>query len=111
MAYVGSTLVLLAESIEGTNNLFSYKTSDVGATVLSAGYFSDGAERGMQLGDLVFIYAAGVGFLAYVSLISGFACSLAAVSIALINGNALPTSNPGPGSGLLWNNGSFVCVA
>jgi hypothetical protein len=32
-------------------------------------------------------------------------------TIATLTGTNLPTSNPGVGSGLLWNNAGIVCVA
>jgi len=35
--------------------LWLYKSADVIATVQGAGYFSDGIQRGMQVGDLVYV--------------------------------------------------------
>lgn len=41
----------------------------------------------------------------------GISAVLIAPGPALLNGNTLPTSNPGVGSGKLWNNNGFVVVA
>ena len=69
MAYTGATLSLLGGTIEGGWKFWVYTTSDSLATVKGAGYFSDGGNRGMELGDFVLvintatpayaIYAAG----------------------------------------------------
>ena len=110
MAYIGNNLSTLVQTVEGTFGIFLYVTSDSMVLVTSAGYLSDGVARGMELGDFCFVVSGGVPFLLYCSNVVGKACTLASVSVAL-NGNNLPTSNPGVGSGFLWNNGGVVCVA
>lgn len=112
MAYKGSNLSLMADSIEGTVSFFAYVTTDAVATVSGSGYFVDGGMRGMEVGDLVFLISSGVGYLCYVSNVSAsLAVTITATALGLANGNSLPTSNPGPGSGLFWNNNGFMCIA
>ena len=111
MAYVGANLSMLMETIEGSFSTFVYVTSDTIAQVLAAGYFSDGVERGMSVGDVVFASVGGVPYLLYVASSSHGACSVSPYTLAILNGNGFPTSQPPLGSGLLWNNGGFVCVA
>lgn len=110
MAYTGNTLALIANSIEGTYNIFAYLTADTIGQVLATNYFFDGGERGMGVGDVVFAVCSDNLFILYVSAVSGLACTVTSALLA-INGASLPTVNPGPGSGELWNNGGFVCVA
>lgn len=111
MAYLGSAVTLVTPSIEGTFNVFAYVTADNITAVTATNYFFDGAERGMGVGDWIFCVAAGLPFLMYVISESGFHCTAEVATLAATNGNALPTVPPAPGSGLLWNNGGFVCVA
>lgn len=110
MAYTGGTLSLMANTIEGNFHLFAYITFDTIAEVLAAGYVADGTVRGMILGDFVYTVLSGVPYMLYVSAVSGEACTLTSVALA-INGADLPTTNPGVGTGDLWNNGGIVCVA
>ena len=110
MAYTGNTLSVITQTIEGYFHVYVYITFDTIAQVLASHYISDGTERGMILGDFVFAVIGGVPYMLYVSAVSGEACTLASVAVA-INGSDLPTSNPGVGSGLLWNDGGFVVVA
>ena len=111
MAYVGSALTLVTASIEGSFNMFAYVTADAISAVTVVGYFADGGERGMGVGDWMFCVAAGYPFLMYVTEEIGVACTAEVATLAAINGNSLPTTQPTPGSGVLWNNGGFVCVA
>ena len=111
MAYSGALLSLMVGSVEGSFNIFVYQSQDDIGTVLDSNYFSDGFERGMQIGDFVFAVCSGVPYLLYVESQNGSAFTANTMSLALINGNALPVTNPGPGTGLLWNNAGFVCVA
>ena len=111
MAYQGSNLILIAGSIEGSVNFFSYVTSDSFSAVLAANYFSDGIERGMQIGDLVFVIASGIGYVCYVSGIHALSATIEAAALAILDGSQFPVNNPGPGSGLVWNNNGFLCVS
>ena len=111
MAYTGSSLSLIAASIEGSFNIFSYISPDSIQAVTANNYFSDGVERGMGVGDFLFAVVTGVPYILYVSASSGLACTVESAVLSLINGNSLPTINPGAGSGLIWNNAGFVCVA
>lgn len=56
MAYTPSTLNLITDGgINGRNgSLWTYFTTDAPATIDTANYISDGANRGMQVGDIVF---------------------------------------------------------
>lgn len=111
MAYVGNNVVIVAQSIEGSFQIFSYSTTDNITTVTGANYFSDGAERGMNIGDWIFCVAAGYPFLMYVVSSLGLACTAESASLSIINGNSLPTVEPPAGSGIIWNNGKFICIA
>lgn len=110
MSYTGNTLSVIAQSIEGSFNVCVYMTADTVAQILAAGYMADGGERGLRIGDIVFAVVGGIPYVMFVSAISGFACTLESAALA-INGASLPVINPGVGSGNLWNNGGFVCVA
>lgn len=48
----------------GTNvtgvNIFSYNSADSLATVQGSGYFTNGSELGMKVGDIVWVSVAGV---------------------------------------------------
>lgn len=111
MAYVGSKLTIVAQSIEGDFQIFSYSTTDNVTAVTANNYFSDGAFRGMNIGDWVFLVAAGYPYMLYIYASNGTACSGETASLSLINGNSLPTVQPAAGSGAIWNNQGFVCVA
>ena len=111
MAYVGANLIVVAQSLEGSFDIFSYSTTDSVTTVTETNYFSDGAERGMSVGDWIFLVAAGYPYLLYVSESSGLKCTAESASLSIINGNLLPTVKPPSGSGALYNNGGFVCIA
>lgn len=51
-------------SARGTNvtgvNVFQYNDGDSLATIQGSGYFTNGAELGMKVGDIVFVSVAGV---------------------------------------------------
>ena len=111
MAYSGENLAVMAQTIEGNFSIFFYSSPDNLATIIGVNYFKDGVERGMQVGDFVFAVVAGVPYMLYVYASSGLACTVEPATIALVNGNVFPTTNPGPGTGLIWNNGGFLCVA
>ena len=111
MAYSGANLSVMAQTVEGNFSLFFYASPDSLITVTGLNYFADGIERGMQVGDFVYAVVAGIPYMLYAASRVGIACTVSAVTIALINGNVFPTTNPGPGTGLIWNNGGFLCVA
>ena len=110
MAYTGNTLSLIANTVEGYFHIYAYITFDTIAQVIAPKYISDGVERGLILGDFVYAITGGVPYMLYVSAVSGGACTLSSVAVA-ISGADFPTTNPGVGSGTLWNNGGVVCVA
>lgn len=110
MAYTGNTLSLIANSIEGSFNIFCYQTTDPVSGVLATDYFVDGVDRGMHVGDFVFAVVGGIPFTLYVSAEDGFACTVTSAAVA-IDFSHLPTTNPGAGSGLAWNNAGFLCIA
>lgn len=55
MAYTPATLRLATDDFSGNvARRWDYTTaSDADATIVGSGYFSDGAKRGMKVGDLV----------------------------------------------------------
>lgn len=55
MAYDGSKLSRLAGFYDGAWNLWVYRHTDAIATVNTAGYFSDGEERGLKENDLMIV--------------------------------------------------------
>lgn len=110
MAYSGAALALIATGIEGEYNIFAYLTADAITTVLETGYFADGGERGMKVNDWVFCSAAGAPIILFVSAVDDLACTVEPIVLSL-DGLSFPTTNPGPGSGLIWNNAGFLCVA
>lgn len=59
MAYVPDNLRLVTVDIEGRiAKIWNYTTAaDADATVVGAGYFSDGAFKGMAVGDIVDVIA------------------------------------------------------
>lgn len=77
MAYEAGMLAVLNQTIEGSFSLFLYVTSDTPAEVLAPGYFSDGAVRGMDYGDLIVVLSNDVPYFLYCSGISGESCTTA----------------------------------
>lgn len=55
MAYDGSKLSLISGPLTGKGKVFHYETTDAAATVDTSGYFADGVDRGMVVGDLVVV--------------------------------------------------------
>lgn len=111
MAYNGALLSLVTQSIEGAFNVFAYFTADNITSVTAAHYFADGVERGMGVGDWLFIQAGGFPFLGYVAAESGLAVTVEVAVLSITGGGGFPTTNPGPGTGIIWNNAGFLCVA
>jgi hypothetical protein len=83
MAYVSNSLRLVAEPIAGTvPRLFYYHdvAAESNATLVGAGYFSDGVKQGMRVGDLLdVVQTPTVKYKRYqVASVSGAAATVAA---------------------------------
>lgn len=83
MAYVADNLAMVFAPVGGgiIPRAFIYQTtSDADATIVGAGYFSDGVTKGMRVGDLVFAVATtGPKYKLYqVASVSGAAATVAA---------------------------------
>jgi hypothetical protein len=82
MAYVPDNLRLAFDSPGGPiPRVFTYETAaDADATIVGAGYFSDGVTKGMRAGDLVDVIATtGPKYKRYqVASVSGTAATVAA---------------------------------
>ena len=81
MAYANTGLRLVTQDVEaGTARLWFYTTTaDADATIVGAGYFSDGVKFGMKVGDLVDVVATtGPKYKRYqVASVSGNAATVA----------------------------------
>lgn len=53
MAYTPAGLKLLDTTIAGTSKTFRYLSTDAHTAVDDTGYFADGRDRGMKVGDKV----------------------------------------------------------
>jgi len=85
MAYVPDNLAMVFAPVGGgiVPRVFLYQTaSDSDATIVGAGYFSDGVTKGMRVGDLVYAVATtGPKKKEYqVASVSGAAATVAAVT-------------------------------
>jgi hypothetical protein len=83
MAYVADNLAMVVNPVGGgvIPRLFVYQTAaDADATIVGAGYFSDGVTKGMRVGDLVDVIATtGPKYKRYqVASVSGAAATVAA---------------------------------
>lgn len=83
MAYVPDNLAMVVNPVGGgvIPRLFVYQTAaDADATIVGAGYFSDGVSKGMRVGDLVDVIATtGPKYKRYqVASVSGAAATVAA---------------------------------
>lgn len=83
MAYVADNLAMVVNPVGGgvIPRFFVYQTaSDADATIVGAGYFSDGVTKGMRVGDIVDVVATtGPKFKRYqVASVSGAAATVAA---------------------------------
>jgi hypothetical protein len=56
-----STAAVGFATASGGGNIFGYTSSDPIGTVVGAGYITDGFNRGMRLGDIVFVRDTGQG--------------------------------------------------
>lgn len=55
MAYASSGLTLLMNGVGSTPSLWTYTNTDAHGTVAGAGYFTDAANRGMKIHDVVIV--------------------------------------------------------
>lgn len=83
MAYVGDNLAMLSNPVGGgivPREFFYQMTGDSNATVIGAGYFTDGVTRGMRVGDMVHVVdTTGPKYKLYlVASVSGVAATVAA---------------------------------
>lgn len=82
MAYTPNTVWLIGANIEGSGGkVWGYTTAaDADATIVGASYFSDGASKGMVVGDLVDVIATtGPKYKRYqVASLTGNAATVAA---------------------------------
>jgi hypothetical protein len=89
VAYNPNQLRCIAQSGIDSGNTWIYGPGDAHATVEGASYFSDGGQRGMRVGDLVFVIEAAAG---------GTTChSVSSVAAAQNYNPLLPGFNP-PGA-------------
>lgn len=55
MAYVTAQLNLAVPGVAGAPSLWTYYGTDIHTDVDAADFFSDGAAKGMKVGDIVFV--------------------------------------------------------
>ena len=55
MAYTSATLNLVISGQGIAPSVWTYTNTDAHATVAGAGYFSDGANKGLKANDIVFV--------------------------------------------------------
>jgi hypothetical protein len=62
MAYASGSLNVVQPRLGGGDDagslacaVWSYRSADVAATVIAAGYIDDGADKGMKVGDIVMV--------------------------------------------------------
>lgn len=89
MSYNGALLSRIAQTIEGGQGEFFYQTTDSATTFLGAGYISDAGQRGIKLGDTVWVVntTTGQSTPCYVSALSGSGATQTATLIS----NASPS--------------------
>jgi hypothetical protein len=64
MAYDGNYLTMHeTDSSKNGPRVFAYRTTDAKATLQASGYVSDGQERGMRFGDIVWVQRVTTGTL------------------------------------------------
>lgn len=61
MAYNGNKLSMMSSGVIGQLNSFGYEGNDTVAAVSAAGFISDAKDRGMRVGDIVFVHNVGTG--------------------------------------------------
>ncbi len=59
MGYATAGLRLCNPGMPGQPASWVYSSTDAHATVVGAGYFTDGAARGMKVGDFIFVLKTG----------------------------------------------------
>lgn len=85
MAYSTDTPpVMLIDRIGGGMAVFGYSSADAIATVIGAGYITNGESLGMAVGDLVHVYdtATPMMYTCYVSAVSTTATLAVASAVA-----------------------------
>lgn len=84
MSYANTGLKLVQTGVSGGPNLWNYTSADARTSVEGAGYFSDGTDFGMKLGDTVIVvYTTGyVTTIHSVSAVSGTACTINAAVLS-----------------------------
>ena len=78
MTYATEGLKLLAPGIDSGPSLWTYVSTDANGTVAAAGYFTDGAARGLKVGDIILVgkSSATIGYTAhYVSIVTALDAS------------------------------------
>lgn len=55
MAYTTATMNLIISGQGGAPSIWSYTNTDAHTVVAGAGYFSDGANKGLKKDDIVFV--------------------------------------------------------
>lgn len=88
MAYAGGSLSLVIQTIEGSLGEYFYANpaNDSNATIQGAGYFSDGASRGMGVGDIVNCLNPSTGVISPMSVSAVNATTGAATVVAIGSG-------------------------
>jgi hypothetical protein len=86
MAYVTANLNLMAAAMGGGNSIWLYNGTDSHGTVEGADFFSDGAAKGMKVGDCVIVQKTTSTYesvLCYVKTVTaGGAATVAAAILA-----------------------------
>lgn len=91
MAYDGSKLSVVDETIEGNWTEAVYISTDSLATVTATNYFSDGQIRGLEVGDEVKLLLSNVLYIGQVSAVQtgGYGATVSGLGGGALNG-ALP---------------------
>ena len=115
MAYISGNLrVVAADRFGGPGKLWAYTTpADSADTITGAGYFADGAAKGMRVGDLVDVVATtGPKSTRYqVTAQDGLAATVAApIGIGINTTLVPPTSDPHV-VGQIWNNSGVLAIS
>lgn len=86
MAYTTANMNLMAAAMGGGNSIWLYNSTDAHGTVEGADYFTDGAAKGLKVGDCVIVQKTSATFesvLCYVKTVTaGGAASVAAAILA-----------------------------
>ena len=84
MAYSNTGLKLQNTGTSGGPNIYVYTSADIHTDVDATGYFSDGKDFGMKVGDVVFVQVtpAYTTTIHSVSAVSGTAATISAAVLA-----------------------------